>query len=64
MDSDSHVQHGNVLNFELTIRAAHKQISSRYYPGDGHVVTLSLVPLIAIDATTRASAFLHRTLGS
>jgi dienelactone hydrolase len=64
MDSDSHVQHGNVLNFELTMRAAHKHISSRYYPGEGHVVTLSLAPLIAIDATTRASAFLHRHLGS
>jgi dienelactone hydrolase len=64
MDFDSHVEHGNVLNFELTMHAAHKKIESRYYPGDGHVVTLSLVPLIAIDAMTRATAFLHRTLGS
>jgi dienelactone hydrolase len=64
MDSDSHVDHGNVANFELTMRAAHKPISSCYYPGDGHVVTLSLAPLIAIDATMRTSAFLHRYLGS
>jgi len=64
MDFDSHVQHGNVLNFELTMRAKHKPISSRYYPGEGHVVTLSLAPLIAVDAMNRTSAFLHRHLGS
>jgi dienelactone hydrolase len=62
MEFDSHVEHGHVTDFELTMRAAQKKVSSRYYPGEGHVVTLSLAPLIAIDATTRASAFLHRHL--
>jgi dienelactone hydrolase len=64
MEVDGHVEHSRVLNFELTMRAAHKKIESRYYRGEGHVVTLSHAPLIAIDATTRASAFLHRYLGS
>jgi dienelactone hydrolase len=58
---DGHVAHANVVGFEQALRAAHKPVTVRYYPGTGHVPTLAPPP-VGSDATDAATRFLHRTL--
>jgi dienelactone hydrolase len=58
---DAHVAHLNVVAFEIELQKAHKQVSSQYYPGSGHVPTLAPPP-VGSDATDRAVAFLRKYL--
>lgn len=64
MQSDPRVTHANVVAFEWALAAAGKTVESQYYDGPGHVATLNgYSPMLVIDATNRAVAWLRRALG-
>ncbi len=63
MQYDPNVMHARVAGFEWMLGAAGKTVESQFYPGNGHVATLAHAPMVAIDATNRAEAWLRRSIG-